>query len=825
MSNLTPRAKKVLEESKKEAKKSGHAVVGTAHLLLSIIKSQQGVAFNVLTKLGVDHRAVGNLIGEGLSGEKQGQDPKASEELAKVMERADEEARGMGHSYVGTEHILLAIAEAEDSEGAIILSSLSIVGEAIRAEILSELGAVDESGRGADLQVAGRGGDSKINSRALRAFGRDLTEMAREKLIDPVVGRSREIERVMQILCRRTKNNPVLAGEAGVGKTAIVEGLAQLIADGRAPAPLANKRIISLDMALMVAGTKYRGQFEERIKAVIDEVKKNKNVVLFIDELHGIVGAGAGDGAMDASNILKPSLSRGEIQCIGATTLDEYRKYIEKDAALERRFQVVRVDSPNNLETVKIIKGLRSVYEKHHRISISDEIIEDAVSLSERYITGRQLPDKAIDLIDEAGAASRIKNAYQNDTTLALRADLKKVQVEKMSAIKSQDFGVASSLRSREISILKSIEEESKNSSDDFRPLSPEDIRSVVSLWTGIPLPKIDGDAGKRILGVEKDLALKIVGQDGAIRAVSRALRRAAVDLKDPKRPSGSFLFLGPTGVGKTHLAKCLAEFMFGTTDAVVQLDMSEYMEKHSVSRLIGAPPGYIGHEEGGQLSEIVRRKPYSLVLFDEIEKAHGDVTNILLQILEEGRITDSQGRKIDFRNCLIIMTSNAGASNYHKSQILGFGGEKAQRDNLTDQVMDDVRKTFRPEFLNRIDETVLFLPLERESLRKIVEMEFLRLRERLAGRDIEATLTSRATDFIIAKSSDQPYGARPIRRFIEREVEDPLAEMIIRKEIPEGGVLVVDEEGGRLTFAHRDLGQPETSEQDLPTASAKSLI
>lgn len=807
MSNLTPRAKKILDDAKKEARKTGESAVGTDHLLLSMLKSQQGVAFNVLSKLGIDHRVVRDGLGERLSVKNLTKEPRASGELARVMEMAEEEAKVMGHSYVGTEHILLSISENKESEGGKILSGLGIDPGAIRAEILAELGAGDgDSKRDDDLQIAGRGTEGKANFRALKAFGRDLTEMARERLIDPVVGRNKEIERIMQILCRRTKNNPVLAGEAGVGKTAIVEGLAQLIADGRAPAPLASKKIISLDMALMVAGTKYRGQFEERIKAVIEEVKKNKNVILFIDELHGIVGAGAGEGAMDASNILKPCLSRGEMQCIGATTLDEYRKYIEKDAALERRFQVVRVEPPSHSETVEIVKGLRSVYEKHHNITISDEVIADAVALSERYITGRQLPDKAIDLIDEAGAATRIQAPGPDDSIFRLKSNLKKLQEQKMSAIKKQDFEVASSLRSQEMSLFKNIEEEVKKPIGVARVLSSEDIRGVVSKWTGIPFPKIDGDAGRRVLGIESELGIKVVGQDGAVRAVARALRRAAVDLKDPKRPSGSFLFLGPTGVGKTHLAKCLAEFMFGTTESVVQLDMSEYIEKHTVSRLIGSPPGYIGHEEGGQLAEIVRRKPYSLILFDEIEKAHSDVINILLQILEEGRVTDTHGRRIDFRHCVIIMTSNAGADYYQKKQSLGFGGEKVSSDNLTSRVMEEVRRSFRPEFLNRIDETVLFLPLEKEALRKIVYLEFSKVGRRLEARRLGAELTTKAIDFIIDKCHDTAYGARPIRRFLEREIEDPLAELILRKEIPEDGVLVIDEEGGGLTFSHRDL-------------------
>ena len=805
MSNLTPRAKKVLEDAKREARKSSHRFVGTDHLLLAILKAQQGVASNVLSKLGVDIDGVREKVGESLTGDARSGDPKAADELSQVMEVAMDEARKMGHSYVGTEHILLAIAETRDSSGGNILRGLGVRSDTIRDEILRELGAGDER-RGGDLQVAGRGGDVRPPGRALRAFGRDLTELAKEGLIDPVVGRTREIERVMQILCRRSKNNPVLAGEAGVGKTAIVEGLAKMIADGTAAEPLLGKRLISLDMALMVAGTKYRGQFEERIKAVVDEVKKNKNVILFVDELHGIVGAGSGEGAMDASNILKPSLSRGELQCIGATTLDEYRRYIEKDAALERRFQVVHVEPPSTLETIDIIRGIKDVYERHHQIVIPEPVIVEAVNLSERYITGRQLPDKAIDLIDEAGAASRLRGRSGNGEGAALKLELKEVQAKKMSSIKNQNFEEASTLRSKEIELLRSIDTNSKREGGSVHVLSSEDVREVVSRWTGIPLQKVDGEAGKKVLAIESELALRVVGQTGAIRAVSRSLRRAAVDLKDPKRPSGSFLFLGPTGVGKTHLAKCLAEFMFGTADAVVQVDMSEYMEKHSVSRLLGAPPGYVGHEDGGQLAETIRRKPYSLVLFDEIEKAHPDVSNVLLQILEEGRVTDGHGRRVDFKNCVIIMTSNIGAERYGKSQSLGFGGDRTNGEDLTARVMADVKHIFRPELLNRIDEIILFNPLDKDALRRIVEMEFSKLEKRLSTRGFSSTLTDGAVSIIMEKSHDPVYGARSIRRFIEREIEDPLAEMILRREVPEGGVLVIDGECGRITFANRDL-------------------
>jgi ATP-dependent Clp protease ATP-binding subunit ClpC len=812
MSNLTPRAKKILEDAKKEAKKGGRSIVGTELVLLSMLKSQQGVACNVLNRLGVTYRMAEDFMSREEFPQGNEGEPEAAKELSRVMKRAEEEAGTMGHSYVGTEHILLAIAETNGSKGREMLLEFGASPTAIREEILRELGPGDDvADRDENLQLAGKSGaDRKTTSRALRAFGRDLTDMAAKKLMDPVIGREKETQRVMQILCQRTKNNPILAGDAGVGKTAVVEGLAQMIASGKAPRPLADKKIISLDMALMVAGTKYRGQFEERIKAVIDEVKKNKNVILFIDELHTIVGAGSGEGAMDASNILKPALSRGEVQCIGATTFDEYRKYIEKDSALERRFQVVKVEPPTEEETVEIIRGLRTTYEKHHGILIPDEAIKVAVSLSERYITGRQLPDKAIDLLDEAGAALRLRDdgetrSSDRDNQLNL---LKKIQARKMEAIKRQAFEEASDLRNEEVVIQKKISEgevefeESKN-----QTLKPEDVKEVVSKWTGIPLRKLGREEGRKMMGIEVELGKSVAGQDEAIKAVSRAIRRTSADLRDPKRPSGSFLFLGPTGVGKTHLAKQLAEFMFGTSDAVVQVDMSEYMEKHSVSRLIGAPPGYIGHDEGGQLAEVVRRKPYSLVLFDEIEKAHPDVTNLLLQILEEGRVTDSQGRRIDFRNCVIIMTSNTGAGQYQQKYSLGFGPKHQEASHLKERVLEEVKRAFRPEFLNRVDEVVLFNPLDRDALGKIVGVEFSRLSERLKGKGIDAQLSEAASELIIEKSYDSTYGAREMRRFIEKEIEGPLAEILLRQELPEGGILIVEVEGGRLTFNCQDAG------------------
>ncbi len=802
MSNLTPRAKKALNDAKREASKRGQAFVGTDHLLYAIIKSQQGVAFNVLSRLGIDPSSVAEELAVSMDGEAG--DPQAAKDLRKVMEGAEREAAQMGHSYTGTEHILLAIAEVGEGGGNAILKKHGLKSKEIRKEILRELGPLDEEetssgeGRADELQTVG-GGGRKHSGRALKSFGRDLTELAVKGALDPVVGRGREIERVLQILCRRSKNNPVLAGEAGVGKTAVVEGLAQLIAAGRVPSSLVGKRVIALDMALMVAGTKYRGQFEERIKAVMDEVRKSKNVILFLDELHNIVGAGSGEGAMDASNILKPALSRGELQCIGATTTQEYKKYIEKDAALERRFQVVSIDPPSVAETVQILEGLKDIYEKHHGVVITRAAIEAAAGFSDRYITERQLPDKAIDLIDEAGSAARISAGGCDNESPDLVKSLSDVRERKALAIREQDFEKASKLREEEILLQEKLRAlKSKEVEAASVTLVADDIRRVVARWTGIPLQRLGNEMRNKLLGAEAELGGKVIGQAQACQAVARALRRAASELKDPTRPSGSFLFLGPTGVGKTHLARQVAELMFGSSDSMIQIDMSEFMEKHSVARITGAPPGYVGHEEGGQLCEKVRRKPYSLVLFDEIEKAHPDVMNILLQILEEGKLTDGQGRRTDFRNCIIIMTSNAGAGSVGKRGTIGFGSGAGDEEGLPQEVKD----AFKPEFLNRIDEVVVFKALEKDSLTKIVHMEFAKLAERSKHKNIILKLSDGAASLIAERGYADRSGARPIRRALERLVEDPLAEMLIRSEVLHGTEILVEADGEGLTFS-----------------------
>jgi ATP-dependent Clp protease ATP-binding subunit ClpC len=818
MSNLTPRARKALNDAKREAVKRGRSFVGTEHLLYAILKSQQGVAYNVLSRLGVDHSDVEADLSSQAEERGEENDPQAAKDLKRVMERAEREASDMGHSYTGTEHILLAIAEVGKGGGTAILEKHGLQAGQIRDEILRELGPSKEEEGSEDergeLQTVGGGG--KVGGgRALRSFGRNLTEMAKRGQLDPVIGREEEIERVLQILCRRTKNNPVLAGEAGVGKTAVVEGLAQMIAGGKAPQSMSDKQIISLDIALMVAGTKYRGQFEERIKAVMEEARKNKNVILFLDELHNIVGAGSGEGAMDASNILKPALSRGEIQCIGATTSQEYRKYIEKDAALERRFQLVRVEATGIEDSIRILSGLKETYEKHHGLVIDESAIEDAVRLSDRYISARQLPDKALDLIDEAGAAARIAFGRADSEHEKAREELARIKDRKTKAIREQDFEIASSLREEEIRLNNLLHTERTTSESQERIiLTSEDVRKAVSRWTGIPLQKLGTELGKRLLGAEADLTTRVVGQAGACQAVARALRRSVSELKDPERPTGSFLFLGPTGVGKTHLAKQVAGLMFGTPEDIVQVDMSEYMEKHSVSRMIGSPPGYIGHEDGGQLCERVRKKPYSLVLFDEIEKAHPDVVNLLLQILEEGKLTDSQGRRIDFRNCIIIMTSNVGAGSFGKNREIGFGG--GGEGAVDDKILEEAKKTFRAEFLNRIDEIVFFHPLSTEALGKIVQIEFSKLAARVRAKRILLNLSPEAEDLVIKRGYDPQYGARPIRRAVEKLLEDPLSEMMMRGEILHDTELVIGVSEGKLTFVPRDGSEVSAGERSL---------
>ncbi|OLB17658.1 MAG: NDP-hexose 4-ketoreductase, partial [Verrucomicrobia bacterium 13_2_20CM_2_54_15_9cls] len=730
MNNFTPRAQQVLALARKEADRFNHNYVGTEHLLLGLIKLGQGVAVNVLQKMGLDletvRMEVEKQVGSGPETKIVGNVP-YTPRVKKVLALAGKEAKALNHSYVGTEHILLGLLREGEGVAARVLKSLELDIERTRNEILKEL---DPNFTPSESeQEGGEPAKKDVKTPALRAFGRDLTELARKGELDPVIGRRNEIERVIQVLCRRTKNNPVLIGEAGVGKTAIAEGLAQEIANGDVPELLRDRRVITLDLALMVAGTKYRGQFEERIKAVMDEIRRSKTVILFIDELHTIVGAGSAEGAMDASNIIKPALSRGELQCVGATTMNEYRKYIEKDAALERRFQTIKVDAPTIDEAIQILKGLRPKYEAHHKAKLTDEALETAVRFSDRYITGRFLPDKAIDVMDEAGARARINSMTRPPDVKGIEKEIEEIRVEKEGAIKAQDFEKAAALRDKEKqtkekldAILNKWREERE---EKQVVVTADDMMHIISKVTGVPLQRMEQEETQKLLMMESEMKQRVIGQYEAVTAISKALRRSRADLKDPKRPIGSFVFLGPTGVGKTYLARTLAEFMFGDADALIQIDMSEYMEKFTASRLIGSPPGYVGYEEGGQLSEAVRRRPYSVVLFDEIEKAHPDVMHLLLQILEDGKITDSLGRKIDFRNTIIIMTSNVGAELLKKQTVMGFGAPRDGHDydTMRDKILDETKRVFKPEFLNRLDEIIVFHSLGKPELLRIVDL------------------------------------------------------------------------------------------------------
>ena len=818
MNNFTPRAQQVLALARKEADRFNHNYVGTEHLLLGLIKLGQGVAVNVLQKMGLDldtvRMEVEKHVGSHPETKMVGNIP-YTPRVKKVLALAGKEAKALNHSYVGTEHILLGLLREGEGVAARVLKSLEVDIERTRNEILKELDP-NFTPPESEAEAPQEGNKKDVKTPALRAFGRDLTELARKDELDPVIGRKNEIERVIQILCRRTKNNPVLLGEAGVGKTAIVEGLAQEIAAGDVPELLRDKRVITLDLALMVAGTKYRGQFEERIKAVMDEIRRSKNVILFIDELHTIVGAGSAEGAMDASNIIKPALSRGELQCVGATTLNEYRKYIEKDAALERRFQTVKVEAPTVEEAAQILRGLRPKYEAHHKARLTDEALDAAVRLSDRYLTGRFLPDKAIDVMDEAGARARINAMTRPPDVKEIEKEIETIRNDKEAAIKAQDFEKAAALRDSE----KQAKDKLERILDEWRErreeqevvVTAEDIMHIVSKWTGVPLNRMEEKEAQKLLKMEDELKQRVIGQDEAVVAISKALRRSRADLKDPRRPIGSFIFLGPTGVGKTFLARSLAEFMFGDADALIQIDMSEYMEKFTASRLIGSPPGYVGYEEGGQLSEAVRRRPYSVVLFDEVEKAHPDVMHLLLQILEEGKITDSLGRKIDFRNTIIIMTSNVGAELIKRQTSMGFGAVAGHQtyEAMREKIMEESKRTFKPEFLNRLDDMIVFHTLERESLAKIVELEVAKVVERIRAKDIKVHLDSSAVEFLIEKGYDPIYGARPMRRAVEKHLEDPLAEELLRSNIKQGDTLDVVAAGEHLTFrAH----QAETSE------------
>ena len=814
MSNFTPRAQQVLALARKEADRFHHNYVGTEHLLLGLINLGQGVAVNVLQKMGLDldtvRQAVDEQVGLGPEAKPSGNVP-YTPRVKKVLALAGKEAKGLNHSYVGTEHILLGLLREGEGVAARVLKSLDVDADRCRNEILSELDPNFSSSDEAESSVVG-GGDGEEKSKdlktpALKAFGRDLTEIAKAGELDPVVGREKEIRRVTQVLCRRTKNNPVLIGEAGVGKTAIVEGLAQQIASGMVPENLVDKKVVTLDLALMVAGTKYRGQFEERIKAVMDELKKAKNIIIFIDELHTIVGAGAAEGAMDASNIFKPALSRGELQCIGATTLAEYRKYIEKDSALDRRFQSVKVEAPSVDDTILILKGIRPKYEEHHNVKFTDKSLIAAAKLTDRYVTGKHLPDKAIDAVDEAGARSRMESLKRPPEIEDLSEEIKEICSLKESAISDQNFEEAAEARDKEKKLRakrdRVLEEWKKSREETKAEVNEDDMLQVVADWTGIPLNRMEAKESKRLLKLESELRGQVIGQDFATEVISKALRRSRADLKDPKRPIGSFMFLGPTGVGKTHLAKVLAERIFGDQDSLIQIDMSEYMEKHAVSRMIGSPPGYVGYEEGGQLTEAIRRKPYAVILFDEIEKAHPDVSQILLQILEDGRLTDSLGRKVDFRNTILIMTSNIGAHILQKNTSMGFsmGDSNQDFENTKDKIMDEAKKSFKPEFLNRLTEIVIFRPLAKESMHEIVELELEKVSERLKEKKLFLDVSSEAKEFLIDKGYDEKFGARPLRRAVERYLEDNLAEALLsgnlRKNKPIQVLISKDEEIG----------------------------
>ena len=830
MSNFTPRAQQVLALARKEADRFHHNYIGTEHLLLGLINLGQGVAVNVLQKMGLDldtvRQAVDEQVGLGPEAKPSGNIP-YTPRVKKVLALAGKEAKSLNHSYVGTEHILLGLLREGEGVAARVLKSLDVDVDRCRNEILSELDPNFASSEEKESSVVG--GESEdpeekskdVKTPALKAFGRDLTELAKKGELDPVVGRSAEIRRVTQVLCRRTKNNPVLIGEAGVGKTAIVEGLAQQISGGLVPENLIDKKVVTLDLALMVAGTKYRGQFEERIKAVMDELRKSKNIIIFIDELHTIVGAGAAEGAMDASNIFKPALSRGELQCIGATTLAEYRKYIEKDSALDRRFQSVKVDAPSIDDTIEILKGIQSKYEDHHNVSYTDKALEAAAKLTDRYVTGKFLPDKAIDAIDEAGARSRMESMKRPQEIEDLSDEIKEVCALKESAISDQNFEDAAQARDKEKKLRakreRVLESWKKNREQNRAEVNEDDMLQVVADWTGIPLNRMESKESKKLLKLEDELREQVVGQDFATEVVAKALRRSRADLKDPRRPIGSFMFLGPTGVGKTHLAKVLSERIFGDQESLIQIDMSEYMEKHAVSRMIGSPPGYVGHDEGGQLTEAIRRKPYAVILFDEIEKAHPDVAQVLLQILEDGRLTDSLGRKVDFRNTILIMTSNVGAEILQRNTSLGFSVGDAEQDfeKIKDKIMDEAKKVFKPEFLNRLTEIVIFRQLLKEHLGSIVELELNKVSKRLKERKLKLDVTDEAKEFLIEHGYDNKLGARPLRRAVEKYLEDNLAEALLsgdlRKNVPIK-VLVHEDENIGLRFEQPKKGQKKVS-------------
>jgi ATP-dependent Clp protease ATP-binding subunit ClpC len=796
---FTERAQKVLALAQEEAIRLGHNNIGTEHILLGLTREGEGIAAKALYGLGLGsekiQKEVENLIGKG---QEASQTIHYTPRAKKVIELSMDEARKLGHSYVGTEHILLGLIREGEGVAARVLNNLGVSLNKARQQVLQLLGSNESGGHQG-------GASASANTPTLDSLARDLTSIAREGSLDPVIGRGKEIQRVIEVLSRRTKNNPVLIGEPGVGKTAIAEGLAQQIVNNEVPEILRDKRVMTLDMGTVVAGTKYRGEFEDRLKKVMDEIRQAGNIILFIDELHTLIGAGGAEGAIDASNILKPSLARGELQCIGATTLDEYRKYIEKDAALERRFQPIRVDEPTAEESIQILEGLRDRYEAHHRVSITDEAIKAAVKLSDRYISDRFLPDKAIDLIDEAGSKVRLRSFTTPPNLKELEVKLEEVRKEKDSAVQSQEFEKAASLRDTEQRLREQLEETKKNWKEkqgkENNEVTVEDIASVVSSWTGVPVSKLAQTEMTKLLNLEEVLHSRVIGQEEAVKAVSKAVRRARAGLKDPKRPIGSFVFLGPTGVGKTELARALAEAMFGDEDAMIRIDMSEYMEKHSTSRLVGSPPGYVGYEEGGQLTEKVRRKPYSVVLLDEIEKAHPDVFNILLQVLEDGRLTDSKGRTVDFRNTVLIMTSNVGAEALKRNKYVGFNIQDGDQDykDMKGKVMGELKKAFRPEFLNRIDEIIVFHALERKHLEEIVTLLSDQLIKRLKEQQISLELTAAAKAKISEEGYDPEYGARPLRRAIQKHIEDRLSEELLKGTLLTGQHAEIDVDNGEF--------------------------
>src|SRR6058998_3934005 len=805
---FTERARQVVVLAQEEARTLKHNYIGTEHILLGLLREEEGLAARVLESLDITvERVRAQVVRIVGSGEEvtSGQIP-FTPRAKKVLELALREALSLGHNYIGTEQILLGLVRENEGVAARILLDFDADSEKIRNEVIRMLSGPGSRQRGAGAAgPAGQAGPSgeggKKSSKLLDQFGRNLTKLAAEGKLDPVVGRETEIERIMQILSRRTKNNPVLIGEPGVGKTAVVEGLASRITNGEVPELLKNKQIYTLDLAALVAGSKYRGEFEERLKKVMKEITQRGDIILFIDELHNLVGAGAAEGAIDAASILKPALARGELQTIGATTLDEYRKYLERDAALERRFQQIRVEEPTIDDTVQILRGLRDRYEAHHRCKITDEALEAAATLADRYIQDRHLPDKAIDLVDEAASRARIKAMTAPPVYRDLEDEIEQTRREKEAAIEAQEFEKAANLRDTERRLTnkkRELEEKWRNSEQVEQPeIGEEEIADIVSMWTGIPVFKLTEAESQKLIRMEEELHKRVIGQEEAITAVSKSIRRARAGIKDPKRPSGSFIFLGPSGVGKTELARTLAEFLFGDEDAMIQVDMSEYMEKHAVSRLVGSPPGYVGYDEGGQLTEAVRRKPYSVLLLDEIEKAHPDVFNILLQILEDGRLTDAQGRTVDFRHAIVIMTSNIGASEIAKNTTLGFSitddDTGVSYDDMKNRIMGELKKVFRPEFLNRIDEVIVFHKLQKDEIKTIVELLLQRIRESLAERELQLELSEPAKDLLVDKGWDPAMGARPLRRAIQRYIEDPLADFVLRAELKPGATVLVE--------------------------------